>query len=506
MSGGPVGRATLTYASAELGARGAWFALVLILGIVLPQRAFGAWSLLLALAGLVEIGLTIGLHGPAVRWLYDRDDGSYREVLFTLMLLWLLASVGLALMLDPVGQAGFHHIVDGLPWHPFGRLTVALAWFGAASAIPLAVLAAGRQTHRYAALRVATVLGPVAGVLLALAMGAGSAFGILAGQLLGAAPLALLALAVGFAATRPRIAFDQIRPMLAFGLPVLPHMMAQWVLSWSDRWLLERILDLDAVAIYHMAYLPALGVLLLGGALNRAWYPMLYRQLEALDTAVAGPGPTRFSSAERSAEAPKTVPGHAIWSALQDESYAFVATLAGLGGAVALWAGELLRVLPLDGYGDSPGLVAITVAGTTASLLYLLPHNLLYHHRRTDRIPWLTGAAAGLNLILNLALIPWLGLWGAAVATVLAYALLAALFWLTAYRVSRPLLPVDALLSAIAPGLACLAVATLLGLLDPSLGWRLLIELAASVGLVVALVRSGAVAEAGRVFSAGSRS
>ena len=56
-----LGRAALTYGGAEMGARAAWFAVVLALGCVLPQRDFGAWSLLLALVGLVAGALvTIG--------------------------------------------------------------------------------------------------------------------------------------------------------------------------------------------------------------------------------------------------------------------------------------------------------------------------------------------------------------------------------------------------------------------------------------------------------------
>ena len=503
---GALGRATLTYATAEIGARGAWFALVLALGCLLPQREFGAWSLLMAFAGLLEIGLTLGLHGPAVRWLYDRDEASYQRVLFTLLLVWLGASAVLALTLDRVGLAAFHHLVDALPWLPYGRLSLGVAWLGAAGALPLAMLAANQRAGAYAGLRVATVLSPVAGVLGALALGRADTAGVLTGQLLGAAPLALVALGVGFAASRPKPALAELRPMLAFGLPVLPHMMAWWVLSWSDRWLIERLMDLDNVAIYHMAYLPALGVLLLGGALNRAWYPLLYRQLDALDRAETGPGEAAYTTAESLQPRPATEAGQMAWDGLTTQAAAFLAALATLGAGVALWGGELLRMLPADGYQDSPGLVAFTVTGTTAGLLYLLPHNLLYHHRRTGRIPLLTVTAAVVNIALNLVLIPHLGPLGAAVATVLAYALLAVLFYGAAQRVSRTVVGPRGVLRATAPGLAALVLAMLLGALDPA-GWvRVTAELAASGALAWTLYRTGAVALTLRLFRSRARS
>jgi O-antigen/teichoic acid export membrane protein len=489
VSGPGVGRATLTYAGAELGARAAWFAVVLLLSCLLPQRDFGAWSLLMALAGLLEIGLTLGLHGSAVRWFYDRDEASYGRVLFTLLTVWLLGSAALGLGLELAGRAGFHHLVDQPGWSGGGRLALGVAWLGAATALPLAMLNARRQAAGYAALRTLHVAGPVVGVLALLSLGRRDAEGVLLGHLLGALLPALAALVLTSARSRPPPAWRELGSLLAFGLPVLPHMMAQWVLSWSDRWLLERLLDLEAVAVYHLAYLPALAVLLLGGALNRGWYPVLYEQLERLDRAEHRPGEPPYTSAASPRGAPDTEPGRAAWSALRSQSRAALTMMAGLGALTALWAGELLRVLPTDGYDASPGLAAFTAAGTGVSLLYLLPHNLLYHHRSTAPIPWMTGLAAGLNLLLNLALIPFAGPLGAALATVVAYAALALLFWWRAGRTSRlPVRPVE-LLRCAGPALAVMVVAMLLGLASPGWPWRIGAELTCSLALLATLLR-----------------
>jgi O-antigen/teichoic acid export membrane protein len=483
-----VGRATLAYASAELGARAAWFAVVLALGVLLPQRDFGAWSLLMALAGLLEIGLTLGLHGSAVRWFYDRDAQRYGRVLFTLLLVWLAGSATLGLLLELAGRVGFHRIVGEPDWADGGRLALGLAWLGAATALPLAMLTARRQPGGYAALRVLHVAGPVVGVLAILALGRRDAEGVLLGHLLGALLPALAALALMATHSRPPPAWRELGALLAFGLPVLPHMMAQWVLSWSDRWLLERLLDLEAVAVYHLAYLPALGVLLLGGALNRGWYPLFYAQLETLDRAEAQPGMGPFTGARHPVLVPATEEGRAVWDALRSQSRAVLALMAGLGALAALWSGELLRLLPTQGYEASPGLAAFAAAGTGVSLLYLLPHNLLYHHRCTGPIPWMTGLAAGLNLALNLTLIPALGPLGAALATVLAYAALSALFWWQAGRRSR--LPISAreLLVSAGPALVTMLMAMGLGVVELAWPWRMGAELGCSLVVIGALL------------------
>ncbi len=501
MSAPRLGRATLTYAGGELAARGAWFALVLALGCILPQRQFGAWGLLVAAVGLLEIGLTAGLHSAAVRWLYDRGEDAYRGVLFTLLLLWLATSASLALVLALLGSSVFPWLTAGMPWRPHGHLVLMLAWLGAASAVTLAMLAARQRPGAHTGLRVATVLGPAVGVLLALALGARSAGLVLAGQLLGAAPVALLALGLGFAAARPRLLWREIGPILAFALPVLPHMMAQWVLSWSDRWLLGSLLDLEAVAVYHLAYLPALGVLLLGGALNRAWYPLLYRDLELLDRTEPAVGGRPFT-ARGAPDEPTSAASRATWARLREESEAVLLAMACAGAGVALWAGELLRVLPTKDYEGSPGLVALVVTGTTLGLLCLLPHNLLYHHRRTAIIPALTALAAGANLGLNLLLIPPMGPAGAALATLLAYLLLAALFWWAAHRVARPLVRLDGLLRLFAAPGAVSILAVILSALPLAWPLRLLSELLCILGLAWALWRGGALPSLGKLLRA----
>ena len=55
--------------------------------------------------------------------------------------------------------------------------------------------------------------------------------------------------------------------------------------------------------------------------------------------------------------------------------------------------------------------------------------------RKTRRLIWFTGAAAALNIGVNLIVIPRWGMVGAAFATAIAYALLFALYYLSAQRV-----------------------------------------------------------------------
>ncbi len=80
-----------------------------------------------------------------------------------------------------------------------------------------------------------------------------------------------------------RFSRDFARRALDFGLPLLPHSLAGWLLSVSDRWLLGLLLGvaaadaLAAVGVYSLGYQLGYAVSLVAISFNAAWLPFLYR-------------------------------------------------------------------------------------------------------------------------------------------------------------------------------------------------------------------------------------
>jgi O-antigen/teichoic acid export membrane protein len=48
--------------------------------------------------------------------------------------------------------------------------------------------------------------------------------------------------------------WDVTKSALAFGLPLVPHTLATWVLEFADRAILERFVSLDDLGLYSMGY------------------------------------------------------------------------------------------------------------------------------------------------------------------------------------------------------------------------------------------------------------
>jgi O-antigen/teichoic acid export membrane protein len=107
----------------------------------------------------------------------------------------------------------------------------------------------------------------------------------------------------------------------------------------------------------------------------------------------------------------------------------FALALAGLG--LALFAPEMMRILTPPEYWPAARILALASIGLVFYGTVQLTVLGISIAKRTVLITYGAWMAAGANILLNLALIPWLGALGAAIANLLSYVVLtgAFLFW-----------------------------------------------------------------------------
>jgi O-antigen/teichoic acid export membrane protein len=232
------------------------------------------------------------------------------------------------------------------------------------------------------------------------------------------------------------------RAMNRFGLPLVPSAVALWLTNFSDRFFLVKLADPHEVGLYSIGVRLASAIVLLLTAFRLAWPAFAY-------------------SIEDDREARRT--------------YSFVLTYVvyvccWLALALGLLAPWILKLITTKPFYPAENVVPLLAFGVAAFGAYVVVQIGTGRARQT-RSNWVvTGAAAVVDVALNIALIPPYGRMGAAVAMVTAYTLL---FVGMAWRAQR-VFPVQyqwrrvATLGAAAVGL------TLLGkLLDVPLGLAL---------------------------------
>jgi O-antigen/teichoic acid export membrane protein len=404
-------RGSLLYTLGNFLPRIGAFLLLPLYTVAMAPSEFGVYSLMLSLIGLLAIVYRLGLDGTLLRIHFDVAPPRRPSHYFSATVTTVAVAVVLSVLIAALATPFFPRLFPGVAFWPYGALALAITATTALQYVPSSLFRAIERPERFLAFGLGVfALGTTATVLFLFVFERGAG-GALAGQLVGG--LGVVAVTGVMLARMPRRRFDRplMRRALRFGLPLLPHGLAAWSLNFSDRWLIGLTIGLPTLAtqasvgIYSFGYLIGQGVALVAISFNAAWVPFWY----ARGDGERGPRLLR--------EATTLVMGGL--------------TLLAVG--VAAFAPELTRLLATRRWGDEAlGAIDVTVIVTFASLvygLYFMLVSTIFLRRRTAALPLITVAAGLTNLVVNLLLIPRLGITGAAWATLAGYLVLVGVTW-----------------------------------------------------------------------------
>jgi O-antigen/teichoic acid export membrane protein len=156
------------------------------------------------------------------------------------------------------------------------RLTVVVSALTALSLQPLALLRAQEKAFTYSALQlVRGVAGPGTIFLLLVVFRSGIR-GILWGEIIGLSILTAAGMAVTWRWLQPAFDVKKLKPLLAFGLPLLPMGIGGALLTVSDRYILRGSLSLEEMAPYSLGFRIGMALSLLIQALQLSWIPAAF--------------------------------------------------------------------------------------------------------------------------------------------------------------------------------------------------------------------------------------
>lgn len=383
------------------------FLLLPVYTLGMGPAEFGRFSLMISLAGLLTIVFRLGLDGALMRLQYEADPAQRGPWYWTLAGVTALTGLVLSLFLATLGAPLFEAAFPGIALVPTGVVTFGIAVTAALQFVPTTRFRTTDRPGRVLAFGSAVFLtSAVVTLWLVLIVGAGALGGLL-GQLAAGGTTVAISLAV-LARQRFGLSLRLAREGLGFGLPLVPHSVAAWVLNLSDRWLIGALIANAALAhvmvgIYTLGYQLGQLVALVAFSVNAAWVPFFYQR---------GEGPH----------------GPAL---LRELTTLSVGGLALLGVVVSALTPEAVAILAPDSWGPDADLAVIVTPLVALACviqgLYLMAVSPIFLQRRTAALPLITIAAGGLNVALNVVLIPVVGIVGAGLSTIVGYATLALL-------------------------------------------------------------------------------
>ncbi len=190
--------------------------------------------------------------------------------------------------------------------------------------------------------------------------------------------------------------FGNIPEYLRFGIPLLPVVLGYWIVNTSDRYLIMYFEDASSVGIYSVAYAVASVPVLI----MMPVFSVLLPDLSALyDEGQIEELVRRFSRVQK---------------------YFFAFGIPSILG-VSILSKPLIRLFSTSQFVSAYSIMFVVLPGLFLFVVLHLHTQLLNVLKRTRLLSLVWIGMAVLNFIMNIILIPRIGIMGAAVSTLLSY-------------------------------------------------------------------------------------
>lgn len=187
---------------------------------------------------------------------------------------------------------------------------------------------------------------------------------------------------------------------IKIGIPLVPHSLSNIMLAQFDRMAIQALVGATETGLYSFAYNIGMIPLVFLGATNSAWVPWFYRQLQ-------------------------NHKHDKIKKAVKIYSLAFLVITLG----IMILGPELALIMAPSDYLSGVKLVPVVVLSCFFQFLYTVYVNFAFYMKKTFAISIGTIMAGGINIVLNILMIPVFGYEIAAWTTVISYFCLFVFHW-----------------------------------------------------------------------------
>ena len=361
----------------------------------LTPSDYGTVETLIALTTALVIVLRLGMPNAFIRFYFDSKDPDQRRVILRTSFWFTMGVATLGL----IGGVALSPEISTLLFGSDDDATVVAAAFVGLWAQMnweqmLSLFRVEERSVAYVSASLANIGVTITATLVLVVQLDKGPLGVIVGNFIGT--LFVYILLLGYRREQLGLQFDRrlFREMNRFGLPLVPSALMLWVTNLSDRFFLLKLADTDEVGLYSVGVRIASAMALALTAFRTAWPAFAY-------------------SIDDEGEAKRT--------------YAWVLTyvvvfMSWAATGLALLSPWLVEWIAAPAFSSSSEVVGPLAFSVVLFSGYVVIAIGLGRTKRTQFNWVITGAAAIVNVSLNLFLIPRYGMMGAAIATLAAYA------------------------------------------------------------------------------------
>ncbi len=371
--------------------------LLIVISKLIGSQGYGIWAQIMSTISLLMPLAILQLSVAMTRFLAaERDKRKISEGTFSVLAAAAGTGILLSVLMFVLAGPFATTFLKGTEAAPLIRLSAFLVLLTTLDQVIIEYFLAFAQVKRYAIFTIAQVVSELALVFYMTYSGHGLYGAIVA--LLITRSLFFLA---GFYIVKREIIFTMpalvtLKSWLAFSIPLLPFSLCFWMIGVGDRYVIGYFLDAVQVGLYSAAYGLGSLIYLFYAPLNSVLFPAITHQYE-----------------NNKIQEVKTIVGYTL------KFFLSLSIPAAFG--LLILSKPLLSIMTTHAFTEAHPIIPIVAFGTVFFSASYVFADLLMLFKETKLLSIVFTGSALLNLVLNIVLVPWVGILGAAISTLVTF-------------------------------------------------------------------------------------
>ncbi|WP_300385189.1 oligosaccharide flippase family protein [Clostridium sp.] len=345
---------------------------------------YSTWS------AIVAILVGLGIEGTVGSAKANLEDKEYTEYLSSAL---VLATISFVIMLI-LSIAFRKSLVEITGLNPsLLVLLIIQSFFSFVISFVLATYTFARNHKAYLSVScLSTILNIVLSISIILSMNSNRYLGRIYGWAICTVIIGVVLYIKVILKGKTFINFKYWKFCLPIALPLIFHNLSHLLLNQEDILMLKEFTTESIVGIYGVLYTIGTIINIIQVAINGAWVPWYYEALKKGDK-----------------------------KELRQKSAVYIIIFTLLTVMFILGVPEVIKIFTSREYWTGIPLLYIIIMGYYFVYLYTFPANFQFYSKKTQYIALGTIIAAFTNIACNYILIPYIGMYGAAIATLISY-------------------------------------------------------------------------------------
>lgn len=380
------------YVTAELFSKGLAFLSLPILTRLMTPDEYGVMAVFVSFCTVASIIFGFGFRGAVSRYYYEQTKDFYS---FFSSSFWFIALLGIPLLILAYFYSDF--LKD------FLNIPLGMIYFSLAIVIPQALFELYQGYLQSASNSKKVAFLNIVNATIITVLTIGIMFFMREEKYYGKAIAQLVAifvmLGVMLYGIKGYLTFSiektHIQYGLIFGLPVVLHLLSNYILTAFDQIIINDLVGKKETGFYSIAYRIGMMQNIIAAGILKAWTPIFFEKMNRKDYV-------------------------SINSLIK--KYSFFILLIAL--VLIFFSEEIVDVLVDNSYKEALSIIPIIIAAYYFSFVYTIYVNYSFYKKKTKNIAFFTILAGIVNISLNYMLIPKLGYKVAAWTTLISFIVL----------------------------------------------------------------------------------